>query len=299
MRGRVPGNVKSAGLGLNGPIERDWKRINLMDGTWTKFDPDSTLQSISNTGGLNTVEIDTTQNALFLNGCVHYREIFTPTGQSFNYTDKPVRFTAYVHLPNTGWSYNGSQSGGANRPNHSSRTYVIMGLMSDPGSLPTPKDVAGCGLQWQTSKSRMFRSIVRNTSSNGLTLNTSKSGLDTITSGDVSAGHKATNRLLFSFDIMREHQLTGGATEVEDSPRSGYLTFAASYDNGDRYQGLGNYSLGQRWGRGTLEKLFLWVAVGRGNSGASSNETIDFDCYYDITMLDGGVNPTGTTGLPD
>ena len=145
-RNRQPGNIARTQFGVAQPTERRWKRINLADGTWTKFDPDDPLQSIANDGGLNTAVVDTTNNALFLNGCVHYREIYSPTGQSLDYTDRPVRFTGYVHLPNTGWSDNGSQSGGATRPNHSSRTYVILGLMSDPGNLPTPRDLVGCGL---------------------------------------------------------------------------------------------------------------------------------------------------------
>jgi hypothetical protein len=38
------------------------------------------------------------------------------------------------------------------------------------------------------------------------------------------------------------------------------------------------------------------VAVGHGSSVANPHD-LDFNCYYDVTHLDGGINPSGRTPL--
>ena len=298
-RDRKPGNIKQDTLMRSGPFENDWVRINVADGTWSKSDPDTTGSSISNSSGINSITVDTTNNNKYVDGCVHYKELLTPTGQPFDFTDKPVEFEGYVHLPNTGWADTGGASGGVGNPPTGSRTYILLGVCTDPENLPLPKDVLGCGLEWQTSTTRLYRSICRNTSNSAPagTINTDKAGLKNISASDVSAGHKANNRIQFRFQILKSEQLTSGTLDPAGGPRSYYLIWTDRYDNGDM-RSVYSYAAGQRWGRERTTKLYVWVAVGRGSSGASSAAQIDFDCYYKATLLEGGTSPSGKTALP-
>ena len=93
--------------------------------------------------------------------------------------------------------------------------------------------------------------------------------------------------------------MTGAGTlDPAEGPRAHYLTWSDRWDDGDK-RTENSYSASQRFGRnGTTAKLYVWVAVGRGSSGAGSTAQIDFDCYYKATLIDGGNNPGGKTALP-
>jgi hypothetical protein len=275
----------------------DWVRVDLTDteDPWTKSDPDGTGSSI----GARSITVDTTNNNKYVDGCVHYRELKTPEGNDFDFTDRPVTFDGYVTLPNTGWQDDLGNTGGLDQPPEGSRTYVLLGVCTDPENLPTPRDVLGCGLEWQTAVNRLYRSICRNTSNsapNGV-IDTNKTGLKLINSTDVSNDHKASNRIQFQFTITKCEMLSGGTLDPAEGPRAQYLIWSDRYDNGDK-RTENSYSASQRFGRTRTTKLYVWVAVGRGSSGAGASAQIDFDCYYKATMLDGGNSPNGKTGLP-
>lgn len=300
-RDRKPGVIRAENVGIQGPDDSDWIQVNVSDGSWTKLDEDSTCDSIAWTGTLNQAVIDTTQNSTYVNGCVFYKEILTPTGQRFNYADAPVTFEGYIHWPSVSYATtDGATTGGDDRPIAGGRCYTLMGLSSDmPDNYPTPVDLVGCGIESQSSTSRLYRVIVRNTQNDGSVVSTNKTGYQTVQESEVSAGKKATNRQYFTFNIMKEHQQTAGtgsSIQVADSPHSSYLLSAESWSNGERNAGLNSYAVGQRWGRGHLDRLYVWVAIGRGVSGASGTVTLDFDCYYNVRNLT-GVNPSGEDNL--
>jgi hypothetical protein len=308
-RGREPGNIKQSGIGARGPFIEDWVRVDVTDGTWQTNDPDSCASNISNTDGINYADLDGTSNNKYIDGRVWYKELYTEDGTSFDFADRPVDFRAYVHMPECGWDSSGSETGTntLDNPPEGSRTYCIIGIVSDPENLPTsgatpvPKNILGCGLEWQTNTNRLFRTAIRNTSNampNGV-LDTNKSGLDAISDTDVAAGHKACNRLEWSTYISKAEQLGSGNLDVAGSPRSYYLVWIPRYDNGDKYM-VGNFAAQQRWGRGgdDMSKLYVFVAVGRGSAGGSA-QTLAFDCYYEARLLEGGNNPPGKDSLPD
>ena len=164
-----------------GATDDDWVRVDLTDSAdpWTKSDPDTTGSSIT----ARSVTVDTTSNSKYVDGCVHYRELKTPEGNDFDYTDKPVTFQGFVMLPNTGWADSGGGSGGVGNPATASRSYVLMGVCTDPENLPLPLDCLGCGLEWQTSTTRLYRSICRNVSNSAPAgvIDTNKTGLRLVT----------------------------------------------------------------------------------------------------------------------
>lgn len=280
-------------------LDDDWTRIDITDGTWTKSDPDTTGSSITNVGGINSITVDTANNSKYVDGCVHYKELKTVEGNDFDFSDRPVVFEGYVHLPNTGWQDDLGNTGGLGNPPQGSRTYCLMGITTDPENFPLPRDVLGCGLEWQTSLNRLYRSICRNVSNSAPdgVIDTNKTGLKLINSTDVSNDHKACNRVQFHFRITKSENLGGGTLDVAESPRSHYLIWGDRYDNGD-LRTINSYAASQRYGRTRTTKLYVWVAVGRGSAGAGASAQIDFDCYYKATMLDGGNSPSGKTGLP-
>ena len=281
----------------------DFIRVDLTDGTWTTYDYQPVGSSVSNTNGINSVTLTADDSSKFINGIVWYKELKTVDGSDFDFTDKPVFMNFYVHWPDTGWADNGSQSGGNNFPAVASRCGTMIGVMTDPENLPVnnlgpwPRDMLAAGLEWKTSASRLYRTFLRNTSNSGGygAASVSAAGLDTITSGDVTANHKACNRLEWSTTISKGEHWAAGALDPAAGPGSYYSEWSDRYDNGDR-RTKGIYASSQRWGRTRTNKLYVFVCAGRG-SGAGSAATIKFDAYYNITMLDGGNNPPGKTGL--
>ena len=135
-RSRLPGNVRRQGLGRDEDRLTDWTRINVADGTWTKNDPDSHVTNISNTGGINSVDIDGTSNSNYINGCAFFREIRLVNGGPFDFTDRPVDLRGYVHLSGTGWKDDGSQTGGGDKPPIASKSYCILGFYGIGQSAP-------------------------------------------------------------------------------------------------------------------------------------------------------------------
>ena len=69
------------------------------------------------------------------------------------------------------------------------------------------------------------------------------------------------------------------------------------WDTGWKKVGDVETPLNQRFGRVRTNKLYLWVSNGRGDPGAGSSATIDFNLYYKIEALAGGNHPSGTTPL--
>ena len=303
-RSRVPGNIRKRGLGRDHAVLDDWVRINVADGTWTKNAPDTTGSSITNTAGINSVNLDDENNAAFYNGCVFYKELRLANGAPFDFTDKPVDLRGYVHLPGTGWRDDGSQVGGGDKPPIASKCYCVMGFTTDPENFPAdaassahPKDIFGIGIMWTTTNNKTKYVIVRNTSQSGTygSITSSSGWLDTITSGDVTDGRKCANRLGFQTEIVKNEYLDAGAMNPDDPPRSKYMNWDYRWDNGERRDAY-TYSLDQRWGRTRTSKLYVWVAVGR-NASTGDPITMEFDCYYHARMLHGGTNPSGKTGL--
>ena len=99
----APFTFAASGGGGGAVIEDDdWVRVDLTDSAdpWTKSDPDTTGSSIT----ARSVTVDTTSNSKYVDGCVHFRELKTPEGNDFDYTDKPVTFQGFVMLPNTGFA---------------------------------------------------------------------------------------------------------------------------------------------------------------------------------------------------
>ena len=136
---RECGPIKQTGLGISSLRENEsWTRANIVDGTWTLNDPDTTLSSISNTGGINQVVVDTTNNDQIVDGGVHWKEILNADGSSIDFTDRAVNIEFYLHWPNQGWAVSSpSASGGLNRPGGASRCYTVAGVTTDPENFPS------------------------------------------------------------------------------------------------------------------------------------------------------------------
>ena len=297
--------LESAGGGGGAAANDDFTRVDVTDGTWTKHDYQTSGSSIGNVGGVNSVTLSTAASTTYVNGVVWYKELKTGDGSDFDFTDKKVALDFYMHFPETGWSDNSSPptTGGLNNPPTASKCGCLIGVMTDPENLPTsgsgpwPRDMLAAGLEWKTLTSRMYRTFLRNTSNSGTygAASVSAAGLDTITASDLAAGHKACNRLEWSTYISKAEHWAAGALDPAGGPDSYYSAWADRYDNGDR-RTIGNYSSSQRWGRTRTNKLYVFVVAGR-QSGAGSSVTLKFDAYYNITILDGGNNPSGKTGL--
>ena len=219
--------------------------------------------------------------------------------------DKPISIDFYVHMPNTSWEDNAGNTGGLGRPLVASNTYVVAGIMTDPENLPTaavtaarPKDVLGVGLQWQGVVNRLYRAYCRNVSNSAPygVISKNKAGLKLVTSTDSSAGDLACNRIHWHTNIKKCEQTPGGTLDPAGGPRSYYMMWADRWDHGDM-RTENQVSVEQRWGRGNLDQLHVFVSVGRGAS-AGANAIVDFDVYYKITVLDSGNSPSGKTPLP-
>lgn len=284
----------------------DWTRVDVTDGTWTKNDPDTTASSITNSGGVNSVGLDTTGQSVYIDGCTWYKELKTVDGSDFDFTDAPVDFRAYVHLPDIGWADDSGNTGGNNNPPTASKCYCLVGITTDPANLPSsgatpvPRDILAAGLESTTNVNRLKRQIIRNVSNSGThgVINTNSAWLDLISSADVSAGHKASNRFEWQTEIVKSENLSAGSLDPAGAPRSYYLISGDRWDNGDR-RTVNSYAADQRWGRGgnSTQKLYVFVCVGR-NAAASTAITMKFDVYYHARLLDGGTSPSGKTGLP-
>ena len=155
------------------------------------------------------------------------------------------------------------------------------------------------GIESTTTDNRLKRQIIRNTSNSGTygAISKNSAWLDSITSGDVSANHKCSNRLEWQTEIVKAEHLASGSLDPAGGPRSYYLMWSDRWDNGDR-RNINQYALDQKWGRGgnSTAKLYVFVAVGRNASGGSAL-TMEFDCYYNARLLHGGSNPSGKTVL--
>ena len=300
--------TSGGGGGGAGPSKDDFTTIDLTDGSWTLNDPDSIVQSgPTKSGDKISVEVDTTSNTGYLTGAVWYKELKAQDGTSdFDFTDAPADLRFFLSWPDSGWQDSGGGSGGIGNPAVGSRTYCILGVMTDPENLPTvgsatpvPRDVLGAGLEWQPNVTRLYRAAVRNVSESGThgSLDTNKAGLDSISAADVAAGHRACNRLEWSTNITKAEHLAAGNLSPAGSPRCYYMIWGDRYDNGD-LRTIGSYAASQRWGRTRTDKLYVFVAIGRGSSGASSNSTVAFNGYYSATLHDSGCNPSGKTSLP-
>ena len=292
-----------AGGGGGSATDDDWETVDITSADWTKTDPDGTATAISHTGGVNSATIDTTGNANYVDACVWHKELTSAVdGSSLDYTDKPVHFRGVITFPNTGYATSdGSTTGGNNNPPPGSRTYVLMGLTSDPANFPTPADIAGAGLESWTSTSRLYRALVRNTATGSPSgvINTNRTGLQNITEALVASGRKATNRVEFEFSILPQENLTANGIDVAGSPKTDKLHWRGRYDNGDAWGGVQTFALGQRWGRSTngTTKLYVWVCVGR-TAGSGSSRQVDWTAHYSLTgPLTSGTNPSGETPL--
>ena len=283
----------------------DFTRVNVVDGSWTNVDPLSQATgAATNVDGINVVPLGTNVADKHLNGCVFYKELKTRDGSDFDFTDKPAFLSFYLHMPETGWRDNGSQEGGDGNPPYASRSWVAMGVLTDPENIsggptgPYPKDVLGAGLSWLGTNNKMRRTFVTNTSNSGTwgTLSVNSQDLETITSTTVAAGHRATNRLGYNFNITRGGAYTAGALTPADAHESYYMSWRPYFDDGHVYGAEGKFSAGQRWGRSRTNKLYLWVACGR-TATPSAGCTMKFDAYYNATLLNSGTNPSGTTIL--
>lgn len=289
-----------------------WTRANIADGTWTLNDPDSTLSSITNTGGINQVIVNTTNNNEIVTGGVHYTELLNPDGTSIDFGDRPVSVQVYVHWPNTGWyttdsDGNGTDaSGGNDRPGRGSRCYTVAGIMTDPENLPAtggaaehPIDLLGYGLRSITDTTRGARFGLWNDSSGGTygSLNTISSTTPTTEYTNYAAGRKWVNRMVWWCRIAKHDKSNGSGLNVAGEPQVNEFSYSFRWDNGDKHTEDGEQIVNARFGRVRTDKLYFWIANGRANTGAGSSVTIDFDVYYKITVLDDGNNPSGRTGL--
>jgi hypothetical protein len=292
---------KSATVAAAAAVEAnaDWTRVNVSDGTWTTEDPDSTVSNLSNVGGINKCTLDTSANSKIVDGCVFYKELKNNDGTSINYLDSPIDFRGYVHLPGVGWATNdGPSTGGDDRPPVASKVFCVLGLMSDPENLPTPRDVFGAGLDTGATVSRLQRQFVYNISEaspNGA-ISVSTSALAVIDEADVTAGIRSTNRLEFQISIVRDESLSGGALSPADPPQLKWAIWRARADTGDAYNAISSTVFSQKWARGNSDKMYVFVAVGRSGTVGTSQD-LDFDCYYQFMCPEGGTNPSGDTAL--
>lgn len=302
---RECGPVKQTGLGISSLREnRDWTRANIADGTWALNDPDTTLSGVTNINGINQVVVSTANNPLTIDGGVHYKELLNPDGTSIDFTDRPVMVQIYVHWPNTGWDADGN-TGGNNRPTAASRCYTVAGIMTDPENLPAtagaadhPLDLVGYGLEWKGVTTKTNRRGIYNTgtgSPRGLLTHIS-ANMNTPDSADYAAGRKVCNRILWFGRIAKQESATGTGINVVGEPNMNEFSFSHHWDNGYKVTGDVETLMPQRFGRVRTDKLYLWIANGRGMSGAGSSVTIDFDVYYRITALESGNHPSGRDG---
>jgi hypothetical protein len=289
------------GGGAAAAANEDYTRVDVTDGTWTLADTNSVASSITNVGGINKCSLSTYNAGDIVDGAVWYKEVLTGDGSSMDFADKGVLFQGYVHMPGVGFATSdGATGGGDNRPPVATQVFCVMGLMSDPTNIPVPADVLGCGLNTKSLGYRMYSQRVFNTSTSSPTgaISTSTSALESISEADVAAGDRSSNRIGFHFIIERNEVSSSSGINIANNPVSRWLIFRDRLDDGDARGSLQSLLVNQKWGRSAnvCTKLYVFVAVGHGSSVANPHD-IDFDCYYNVTHLDGGLNPSGRTGL--
>ena len=291
----------SGGGGGAAAAAQDWTRVDVTDGTWSSWDDNSVASSISNVAGINKCTLSTFNANKIVNGKIWYKEVLTGDGSSMDFADKPVIFNGYVHMPGVGWAtHDGGSGGGDNRPAVATNVFCVMGLMSDPANLPIPADVLGMGLNTKTVGHRMYSQRVFNTSTASPTglISTSTSALENISEAEAAAGERSCNRLGFHFAIERNEVSTTTGINIANNPVTRWLIYRDRFDNGDARGSFQSLVVNQKWGRSAnvCSKLYVFVAVGHSSSVLNSHD-LDFDCYYDVTHFDGGLNPSGRTGL--
>ena len=279
----------------------DWTQVNVTDGTWTLVDTNSVASGITNVGGINKCSLSTYNANDIMDGAVWYKEVLTADGSSMDFADKPVIFQGYVHMPGVGWATSdGASGGGDNRPPVATNVFCVMGLMSDPANIPIPADIIGMGLNTKTLGYRMYSQRVYNVSTSAPTgaLTKSTSALESINEAEAAAGEKSSNRMGFHFIIERNEVSSDTGINITNNPVSRWIIFRDRLDNGNARGSLQSLLVNQKWGRSAnvCSKLYVFVAVGHGSSVANPHD-LDFNCYYDVTHLDGGINPSGRTPL--
>jgi len=301
---QVTNNAPAAGGG-GAASNDDWTRADITDGTWTLNDPDSTISAVSNTGGVNRLTIGTHHQTKVIDGGVYYKELLNADGTSIDFDNRPISVQVYVHWPSTGWSAGGS-AGGNNRPGAASKCYTVAGVMTDPENLPSsagaaewPTDVFGYGLRWRGNVTKTDRMGVQNLSTSApkgaITVTTANNNVPTST--EYAAGKKCINRILWFGRIEKLNEGSSSGINTAGQPLMNEFSTCWYWDNGWKKVGDVETNLNQRFGRVRTNKLYVFIANGRGDSGAGSSATVDFDVFYRITALDGGNHPSGTTGL--
>jgi len=310
---RECGPIKQTGLGVSSLREKtDWTRANIADGTWTLNDPDTTLSGITNIGGINQVVIGTDNNDDIIDGGVHYKQVLNADGSPLDFTDKPVMIEFYIHWPHCGWAVgtDGSHaSGGLGRPTTASKCYTVAGIMTDPENLPAtagasefPTDILGFGIEMRNNvqKQRYLRIRNNGTGAPRGALETSSSDLGSApSSGDYDSDGRKTNanRVSWFAHLAKNDGASGTGINVVGEPMVDEVSWEKYYDDGDKWTTPVEWIVSQRFGRVRTDKLYVWISSGRGQSGAGSSVTVDFDVYYRIVALDSGVSPSGRTGL--
>lgn len=294
----------------------DWTRVDITDGTWTLNDPDSTLSSISNTGGLNQVVIGTQNNEKIVDGGVHWKEVLNADGTSIDFTDRPVSVDFMISWPNSGWYVRENTpsgwveyaSGGNNRPAVGSRCYTVAGVMTDPENLPSsagesewPRDILGCGLSTKTNvtKHRMFGIKNSGTGSPRGTLSFLNADLNAPHAVDDydNEGRKFMNRLSWRTHIIKREDASTTGIHAGDEPMADEMSYEKYWDRGETKVAPLELIVTQHFGRVRTDRLYVWISSGRSQGGAGSSVTVDFNVYYKIYALDGGTHPSGRTGL--
>tara|TARA_R110000824_G_scaffold399913_1_gene606319 strand:- start:715 stop:1629 length:915 start_codon:yes stop_codon:yes gene_type:complete len=302
----MPYRVEPPAAGGGGATNEDWVRADITDGTWTLNDPDTTLSGISNTAGLNTVVVDTTNNDQITDGGVHFKEILNPDGTSIDFSDSGISIEVYIHWPSQGWAVSSpSESGGLNRPGGASKCYTVAGVTTDPENFPSsagatewPLSILGLGIRSKTSTYKNHIMQVRNngTSAPRGALEIANTDLNTVTADNYNVdGYKFMNRLSWRTTIRPFTPLNGSGMDADDQPLANEISVERLWDQGDRKTGTEERIVDQRFGRVRTNKLYFFISNGRGNGGAGSSCTIDFNCYYRIVATD--AHPPGRTGL--
>ena len=299
------------GGGGGGATNESWTRANIADGTWTLNDPDSTLSSISNTGGLNQVVIGTDNNNKVYDGGIHFKEITHPDGTSFNLLTEGISIEMYIHWPNQGWAvnHNGTTaSGGSNRPGGGTRCYTVAGVTTDPENFPSspgetewPRSIIGMGMRSKNSTYKNHMMQIRNNGNGNPrgTIEIVNADLNSLTADNYNVdGYKFMNRLGWRGTIRPYPNLpSSGALWPADQPLINELSWEKFWDNGDRKTGTTEQIVDMRMAKVRSDKLYVFISNGRTADGGApgSPVTVDFDVYYRIVGT--SAHPSGTTAL--
>jgi hypothetical protein len=298
-----------AAAAAGGAVNETWTRSNIADGSWTFSDPDGTLSGISNTGGLNSVTIDVTNNDKVYDGGIHFKEITHPDGTSFDLLTESISIEMYIHWPNQGWAVlSPTASGGLSRPGGGSRCYTVAGVTTDPENFPStpgqtewPRSIIGLGIRAKNSTYKNHIMQIRNYQT-GLprgSIEITNADLNSLTADNYNIdGYKFMNRLSWRTTIRPFENLPGsGALWPADQPLIDEIAVERLWDNGDRKTGTEERIVGMRMAKVRSDKLYLFISNGRANAGGAPGGpvTVDFDVYYRIVGTP--AHPSGTTGL--